>query len=230
MLKKLGFKFFVDMQGKYMVKLPERSLNSKLKLIAMCLLVFESKFEFYIFWSKSYLRSNLNLINDSKEISPSLLKELYKLAKETSGNEILNIMKHHKNSTKTERTTLLIKQKLHSLHESFFKEFSFVVSRHEENELVQIECDTELFNNLMLIVTIILNDNMKNEAEKTLQNYLEIFFKQLDEKRGDSNKVTITFDCDEDSSSQYSTLSSFLGLQVKINNNKSWNIVKFNLF
>jgi len=42
MLKKLGFKFFVDQSGKYMVKLPERSLEPKLRLISRCLLIFES--------------------------------------------------------------------------------------------------------------------------------------------------------------------------------------------
>jgi len=44
MLKKLGFKFFVDQNSKYMVKLPERSLEPKLRLISRCLLMFESIF------------------------------------------------------------------------------------------------------------------------------------------------------------------------------------------
>ena len=75
----------------------------------------------------------------------------------------------------------------------------------------------KVFNNLILVATIILNDNMKNEAERTLQNYLEIFFKQLDDTNFSLNEketTKLSNDFDEDSSSQYSTLSSFLGLPV----------------
>ena len=154
-----------------------------------------------------------------KEISSSLLRELYKLAKVPSGNEVLNTLKHQKNSIKTDKTSLIIKQKLFTLYENFFKEFTVLINHNEENDLVQMECDTEMFNNLLLVIIIILNDNMKNETEKTLQTYLEIYFKQLDDKIGISNLnksySKFNIDCDEDTSSQYSTLSSFLGLQVK---------------
>jgi hypothetical protein len=43
MLKKLGFRFYIDLSGRYMVKLPEKSLEPKLKLISRCLVIFESK-------------------------------------------------------------------------------------------------------------------------------------------------------------------------------------------
>jgi hypothetical protein len=147
------------------------------------------------------------------------LKELFILAREPSGNELLNLLKNHKNLIKTVKTTLLIKHKLYMSFESFFKEFT--ITKSNENDFVQIEFDTDMFNNLILLATIILNDNMKNEAERSLQSYLEIFFKHLDEKEVALNEskskgsMMASYDCDEDSSSQYSTLSSFLGLQVK---------------
>jgi len=108
-------------------------------------------------------------------------------------------------------------------YKGFFKEFT-ITKLNEENDFVQIQFETEMFNNLILLATIILNDNMKNEAERSLQNYLEIFFKQLDDTETILNEkkskdiMTASFECDEDLSSQYSTLSSFLGLQVKIIN------------
>ncbi len=147
------------------------------------------------------------------------MKELFILAREPTGNELLNLLKHHKNLIKTEKTTLLIKHKLYVSFERFFKEFT-ITKPNDENDFVQIEFDTDMFSNLILLATIILNDNMKNEAERSLQSYLEIFFKHLDEKEVALNEskskgsMTASYDCDEDSSSQYSTLSSFLGLQV----------------
>ena len=147
------------------------------------------------------------------------MKELFILAREPTGNELLNLLKHHKNLIKTEKTTLLIKHKLYVSFESFFKEFT-ITKPNDDNDFVQIELDTDMFSNLILLATIILNDNMKNEAERSLQSYLEIFFKHLDEKVAlneskSKGSMTASYDCDEDSSSQYSTLSSFLGLQVK---------------
>jgi hypothetical protein len=148
------------------------------------------------------------------------LKELFTLAREPTGNELLNLLKHHKNLVKTEKTTLLIKNKLYMAYHKFFKEFT-MTKTNEENDFVQIQFDTEIFNNLILLATIILNDNMKNEAERSLQSYLEIFFKKLDEKETSLNEnktkdiMSASYDCDEDLSSQYSTLSSFLGLHVK---------------
>ena len=154
-----------------------------------------------------------------KEIPANVLKELFVIAKEPTGVELLNMMKYHKSPIKKEITVLQIKQKLLTTYTRFFDGFANIKNNNEENDLVQIECETELFNNLILIATIILNDNMKNEAERTLQNYLEIFFKQLDEKNSSENKpknnINVNSDCEEDSSSQYSTLSSFLGLPVK---------------
>lgn len=84
---------------------------------------------------------------------------------------------------------------------------------------IQLESDTELFNNLILISTIILNDNVKNEAEKSLQDYIEIFFKQVDQDTTQTFTKNIVQNNDDnnnddDLSSQYSTLSSILGIQV----------------
>lgn len=44
MLKRLGFSFYIDKDGKYMVKLPDRHLLKKLRLIQRCLIIFQSKF------------------------------------------------------------------------------------------------------------------------------------------------------------------------------------------
>ena len=90
-------------------------------------------------------------------------------AREPTGNELLNLLKHHKNLIKTEKTTVLIKHKLYVSYEGFFKEFTITKS-NEENDFVQIEFETEMFNNLILLATIILNDNTKNEAERSLQS------------------------------------------------------------
>jgi len=81
-----------------------------------------------------------------------------------------------------------------------------------------------MLNNLILIATIILNDDMKNEAERCLQDYIEVFFKNMDGEEIVRNKdrhkstmskdeLIISDDEEDDPSSQYSTLSSMLGIQ-----------------
>ena len=81
-----------------------------------------------------------------------------------------------------------------------------------------------MLNNLILIATIILNDDMKNEAERSLQDYIEVFFKNMDGEEISQNKnlyqsilnkdeIIISDDEEDDLMSQYSTLSSMLGFQ-----------------
>ena len=149
MLKKLGFKFFVDQSGKYMVKLPEKSLEPKLRLISRCLLIFESNFK--ILYILNILDRIKKISINLKEIPSSVLKELFTLAREPTGNELLNLLKHHKNLVKTEKTTLLIKSKLYMAYYKFFKEFT-MTKTNEENDFVQIQFDTEIFN-LEIFVT-----------------------------------------------------------------------------
>lgn len=50
---------------------------------------------------------------------------------------------------------------------------------------------------------------MKTEAESSLENYIEIYFKKID-----NQNIFINDDYDDEISSQYSTLSSILGIQV----------------
>jgi len=116
-------------------------------------------------------------------------------------------------------------------HGAFLQEFSDVV---HFNEHVEIACNTELLNNLILIATIILNDDMKKEAERSLQDYIEIFFKNmdgeeiipsknLDQTVLNTDEIKISDDEDDDLTSQYSTLSSMLGLQSSEKKNYSQN-------
>lgn len=104
------------------------------------------------------------------------------------------------------------------------REFTKIINQSEAENKIQLESETELFNNLILISTIILNDFMKNEAEKSLQDYIEIFFKQVDEDVNKQNKNIVLKSIlepvssnetnnEDDLSSQYSTLSSILGIQ-----------------
>ncbi len=83
---------------------------------------------------------------------------------------------------------------------------------------MRVETDSLVLNNLTLIATIILNDDMKTEAEKSLQNYIEIFFKRMDgvEQTNSTKNEVVEDQLDEEDDlvSQYSTLSSMLGIQV----------------
>ena len=110
--------------------------------------------------------------------------------------------------------------KLFKQHEAFLKEFAKL---QLSSEFVRVETDSLVLNNLTLIATIILNDDMKTEAEKCLQNYIEIFFKRMDGvEQPNSVKNDVIedqFDEEDDLVSQYSTLSSMLGIQLaKLNN------------
>ncbi len=75
---------------------------------------------------------------------------------------------------------------------------------------------------------------MKNEAERSLQDYIEIFFKNmdgeeiipsrnLDQAVLNTDEIKISDDEDDDLMSQYSTLSSMLGLQSSEKRNCSQN-------
>lgn len=110
-------------------------------------------------------------------------------------------------------------------HEEFLVEFAQLT---HFVDYVKVEAKSEILNSIILIATIILNDDMKSEAEKTLQNYIEVFFKNMDGSdpaveqhkieyglKGDSLDQKLSEDEEEDDlTSQYSTLSSMLGFQV----------------
>ena len=110
-------------------------------------------------------------------------------------------------------------------HEEFLVEFSKLT---HFADYVKVEANSEMLNNIVLIATIILNDDMKTEAEKSLQNYIEVFFKNMDGTENmpqskleyglktDSLEQKISDDEEEDLTSQYSTLSSMLGFQVSL--------------
>ena len=43
MLKRLGFNFYIDSSSRYMVRLPKRSLEPKLRLMLRCLMLVQGK-------------------------------------------------------------------------------------------------------------------------------------------------------------------------------------------
>lgn len=47
MLQTLGFKFYIDSNEKYIVKLSDKIMNDKLKLILKCLKLFQSKYFYF---------------------------------------------------------------------------------------------------------------------------------------------------------------------------------------
>lgn len=67
MLKRLGFSYFIDTNGKCMVKLPQIGLEKKLNLIHRCLSTFET-------------------------FSPKLVQELFELSKKPQGKELFILM------------------------------------------------------------------------------------------------------------------------------------------
>lgn len=92
-------------------------------------------------------------------------------------------------------------------------------------DYVKVEAKSDLLNNLILIATIVLNNDMKNEAERSLENYIEVFFMNVDEdpetltnKPGENQVVS---EDEDDLTSQYSTLSSMLGFQVRLINSET---------
>lgn len=82
MLKRLGFSFYIDKDGKYMVKLPSKALNQKLKLIYRVMNEIKSK--------KIQINRIIRVIFFSiVDISTKILKELYEISKSSSGRELL---------------------------------------------------------------------------------------------------------------------------------------------
>ena len=121
--------------------------------------------------------------------------------------------------SKSPTTRFYLKLKVFKPHETFLREFA---SLTQDSDSVRAEVDSEIFNSLILIATIVLSDNAKADYEKTLQNYIEVFFNKIDiqnrsEIKIDKEKLKQVAEDEEefdDASSQYSTLSSLLGIQV----------------
>jgi hypothetical protein len=147
--------------------------------------------------------------------------------------------------------TLKIDSKIYKLYGKVFREF-VVHARHQQpNRRVQppppvvdeegkvvLEIDIDRFNYLILIVTVVLNYELRNDPESVLQSLIERFFRRLDQRAaGDfehgeeveikrrKNKPPVSSshlgapsavvsDDENDLSSQYSTLSSLIGIQV----------------
>ncbi|CAF0924045.1 unnamed protein product [Brachionus calyciflorus] len=183
MLKRLGFSFYIDKDGKYMVKLPTRLVCKKFKLI-------------------------LRVFCEIKNFSCKFLKDLYEMSKTTSGKELLILIKQHQTNLKTKTIKLTLKTRTFKTNENFLKDFSKILDQNDAENKTLLEIQTEIFNRIILLTTIILSDSSKNDDGKSIEDFVSQFFKQIDQNFVDDS------DCsDEDLTSQYSTLSSIIGIQ-----------------
>ncbi|RNA23122.1 Tetratricopeptide repeat 28 [Brachionus plicatilis] len=176
MLKRLGFSFYIDKDGKYMVKLPSKALNSKFKLIS-------------------------KVLNELKIFSSKILKEFYEISKSAIGKELLILIKQHQTNLKTQNTQLIMRTKTYRTFENFLNNFTKNKEEDVSENKTQLEIESDIFNRINLFATIVLSDSSKNEAEKSLEDFVDFFFKKFDKNDEHENE------------SQYSTLSSIIGLQ-----------------
>jgi hypothetical protein len=118
---------------------------------------------------------------------------------------------------------LKIDHKIYKLYESVFGEFTLGV-HHQDESKIELEIRLDRFNYLILIITVVLNYELRNDPESVLQSLIERFFCRLDRSEARlrrsqtypgliSNEYEDEENCDI--SSQYSTLSSLIGIQVK---------------
>ena len=92
-------------------------------------------------------------------------------------------------------------------NETFLKEIASLIVTEKENNM-RVEVETRVLNNIILLTVVTLNDSTKKEEEKFLQNYIQLFFKNVDKQLEDEQE--------ENDSSSHSTVSSILGIQVNI--------------
>lgn len=79
--------------------------------------------------------------------------------------------------------------------------FSKNKEESDSENKTQLLIESEIFNRLNLLATIVLSDSQINDAEKSLVDFVDLFFKNIDKTDDDENL------------SQYSTLSSIIGLK-----------------
>lgn len=110
---------------------------------------------------------------------------------------------------------LVIKETTFKLNESFLKEFARLKNFSKSEQKVELEADSQVYDNLVLIGSILLNDFVVKEAEQSLENYVEVFFKEVDNNREPQTheKAEIPNNDEEETSLK---LSSILKIQVKI--------------
>jgi hypothetical protein len=121
----------------------------------------------------------------------------------------------------TQPTSILsLNFSLFKINEKFLKELMKKAHFDKANGLIKIEIDTFIFGNLILILKVIQHkSNNRNNDLKRDEQHLEIliksYFKNLDDQ---NNQIydRVYDDDDDDLSSQYSTLSSILGIRVFI--------------
>lgn len=108
---------------------------------------------------------------------------------------------------------LKLDKKIYDLYRSFFDELAARESRNEGSK-VEIEIDYHAHKSLGLIISILLNNDLKSKTDEELEAYVEEFFaRQARKARGDEQQLESDLD-DNDLTSQYSTMSSLIGLKV----------------
>ena len=151
---------------------------------------------------------------------------MFDRTKTKAGKDLLSLLQKFQSDSKLNNKTVFnLSMSSYKKHEEFLVEFAQLT---HFADYVKVEANSEMLNSIILIATIILNDDMKMEAEKTLQNYIEVFFKNMDgsDPAVEQSKIDYGLKTDsldqklsegeeeDDLTSQYSTLSSMLGFQV----------------
>lgn len=111
------------------------------------------------------------------------------------------------NQPNKEKIVIFLNNQIYDEFELFLKEIAIIINNDKNS---RIEINTKTLNNLILLTVITLND-IKIHDENNLHNYIELYFKNVDNKM---QKIEEENDEDLDEISSYSTVSSILGIQV----------------
>ncbi len=112
------------------------------------------------------------------------------------------------NQPNKEKIVIFLNNQIYDEFELFLKEIAIIINN--DKNMTRIEINTKTLNNLILLTVITLND-IKIHDENNLHNYIELYFKNVDNKM---QKIEEENDEDLDEISSYSTVSSILGIQV----------------
>jgi hypothetical protein len=112
------------------------------------------------------------------------------------------------NQPNKEKIVIFLNNQIYDEFELFLKEIAIIINN--DKNMTKIEINTKTLNNLILLTVITLND-IKIHDENNLHNYIELYFKNVDNKM---QKIEEENDEDLDEISSYSTVSSILGIQV----------------
>lgn len=112
------------------------------------------------------------------------------------------------NQPNKEKIVIFLNNQIYDEFELFLKEISIIINN--DKNMTRIEINTKTLNNLILLTVIALND-IKIHDENNLYDYVELYFKNVDNKM---QKIEEENDEDLDEISSYSTVSSILGIQV----------------